>query len=181
MQRKNVIGVFIAVALLLMIPLLAMQFNSGFVWSLGDFIIAGILLLGAGLTYEFVSSRSKSIIYRFAVAGAIGSSLFLIWANLAVGLIGNENNPANVLFYLVIMVGIVGAILSRLKSRGMARTMFAMATTQVLVPVVAFLIWRPEFNAGVVQVFGVTVFFAFLFSASGLLFLQASTADPVKS
>jgi len=94
--------------------------------------------------------------------------------NLAVGIIGNEDNPANLLYLGVIALGIGGAFAARFEARGMARTLFVMALAVVLVPVVALAIWRPDFSPGVVQVFGVNACFAFLFAGAALLFRRAA-------
>lgn len=76
-------------------------------------------------------------VYRAAVTVAVGSSLFLIWANLAVGLIGSEDEPANGMYMAVLAVATIGATLARLRPRGMAFTLFAMATTQTLIAAIA--------------------------------------------
>jgi hypothetical protein len=82
-ENKRLIGIVVAVALLLLIPLMAK-----FPWSPVDFITAGVLLLGTGLLCELVLRKVKKIEYRIAICGAILVALFLIWAELAVGLFG---------------------------------------------------------------------------------------------
>lgn len=176
MQKIHIIRPVIVTALLLLIPLISMQFSDEMTWSGFDFVIAAVLLLGAGLAYEFISKRG-SLAYRFAVAGFVFTTLLLIWVNGAVGLIGSEDNPANVLYGGVIAVGLIGAIISHLQARGMSRTLFTMAVAQIVVPVIAMLIWKPGFDFGLVQVFGVSMFFTVLWVASGLLFQQASDAS----
>ncbi len=78
-----------ATALLLLIPFIAMQFTAEVAWTLSDFIIAGILLFGTGLTYTFITGKSKNFAYRIAIGFALFSGLLLIWVNTAVGLIGS--------------------------------------------------------------------------------------------
>ncbi|MCR4280015.1 MAG: hypothetical protein NUV82_01160 [Candidatus Komeilibacteria bacterium] len=173
MRSKNVIRIIIIVACLLLVPLIAMQFSDEVAWDLSDFVVAGILLLGTGLTYEMIANRGGNVAYRAAIGAALGSTLLLIWVNLAVGLIGNEDNPANTLYLGVIAIGLLGAILSRLKPQGLAYTLYAMAIAQILVPVIAFFIWQPGFSFGVVQTFGASGFFAILFFGAGLLFQRA--------
>lgn len=175
--NRNVFRFALVTALLLMIPLVAMQFTDDVVWSVFDFIVAGVLLFGTGFMYALVTRKGGSTAYRVAVGMALVSGLMLIWVNLAVGLIGSEDNPANILYLGVFAVGFFGAILSRLRSRGMARTMFAMAIAQALVPVVAFSIWRPELDTGLAAVIGVNALFVMLFTGSGLLFRQASATE----
>ena len=100
--------------------------------------------------------------------------------NLAVGIIGSEDNPANLLYLGVLAVGILGAGFVRFRPRGMARTLLATALAQMLVPVIALIIWRPSLEEapGIVGVFTLNAFFAALFVVSALLFRQASAADP---
>lgn len=116
---------------------------------------------------------SEKKLYRMAVALACFTGFFLIWANLAVGLIGSEDNPANLLYVGVIVIGVGGAFLSGLRAKGMVRTMLALAVAQFLVPIIALLIWKPEINIGVAQVIGVNAMFIVLWLVSGLLFERA--------
>lgn len=87
-KNKRLMGILLTVTLLLMIPLIAMQFSEDVNWSIFDFVVAGVLLLGTGLTCEFVLRKVKKIEYRLAICGAILVVLFLIWAELAVGIFG---------------------------------------------------------------------------------------------
>jgi hypothetical protein len=173
-RSKSLITITLATAFLLLLPLLAMQFTDKVVWGPADFVVAAILLFGAGLTYELVASRAGTIAYRVAVAVAVAAALLLVWMNLAVGLIGNEENPANLMYGGVLAVGIIGAAIARLQPRGMALALFATALTQALVPVVALIIWKPQVTAGVVGVLGVNALFVTLFAGSALLFRHAA-------
>ena len=42
----------IIVAFILLVPLVAMQFTDEVVWTLSDFVVAGVLLFGSVLVYE---------------------------------------------------------------------------------------------------------------------------------
>lgn len=174
MRTKNVIGIALVTAVLLLVPLVAMQFNDGFDWSLDDFIGAGVLLFGTGLTYELIASKGGTVAYRVAVGVALTASLLLVWVNLAVGLIGNEDNPANIMYGGVLVVGFIGAIIAGLQPHGMARALFAMALAQMLVPVIALTIWVPPVSSLETKELGVTAFFAALFVGSALLFQRAA-------
>jgi hypothetical protein len=88
MQNKRLIGIVLAVAVLPLIPFLAMKFTGEVNWSLIDFITAGVLLLGTGLACEFVLRKVRKLPHRIAICAAILIMLFIIWAELAVGLIG---------------------------------------------------------------------------------------------
>ncbi|HEX8350579.1 MAG TPA: hypothetical protein VF598_11495, partial [Hymenobacter sp.] len=157
---KSVLRLMLVTAFLLPILLVAMQFVAGMVWTLSDFVIAGLLLLGTGLLYLLIASRAQNSAYKLAVGVAVAAALLLIWGNLAVGFIGNEDNPANLLYGGVLTVGFIGAIVAQLRPRGMACAMFAAALTQFAVPFVAMLIWRPELNLGVAWVIVLNTLFA---------------------
>ena len=88
MQNKRLIGIVLTVALLLLIPLIAMQFTNGVNWSLFDFVVAGVLLFGTGLACELVLRKVKKIQHRVILCATLLALLFIIWAELAVGIFG---------------------------------------------------------------------------------------------
>jgi peptidoglycan/LPS O-acetylase OafA/YrhL len=88
MQNKRLIGIVLTVAFLLLIPLIAMQFTDKVNWSLPDFVVAGVLLLGTGLMCELVMRKVNKIKYRIAICVALLAALLLIWLELAVGIFG---------------------------------------------------------------------------------------------
>ncbi len=88
MQNKRLIGIVVVAGILLLIPFLFMKFTGEMKWSRFDFIIAGVLLLSTGLACELVLRMVKSLKYRLAICAGILFVLFIIWVELAVGLIG---------------------------------------------------------------------------------------------
>ena len=58
-------------ALVLLVPLVAMQFTDGVAWSVADFVVAGVLLAGTGVLYELALRRPGTFVYR-AIATVIG-------------------------------------------------------------------------------------------------------------
>ncbi len=88
MQNIRLICIVAAVGFLLLIPYLAMKFTGEVNWTAIDFITAGVLLLGTGLGCEFVLRKVKNTRYRLAICAGILLLLFIVWAELAVGLIG---------------------------------------------------------------------------------------------
>ena len=180
MRYKNIIRIALATAFILLLPFVAMQFTDEVVWDVVDFIVAGALLFGTGLTFELIARKvndSGNVAYRFATGVALAAALILVWMNLAVGLIGDEENPANLLYGGVLAVGIIGAIIARLQPHGMARALFSTALAQALVPVIALIIWKPQVFSGEAffGMFGVNAFFVMLFVGSALLFRRANT------
>jgi len=177
-HKKRFIIMAVAVACLLAIPLIAMQFTDEVNWGVGDFVIMGGLLFGFGMAYEFIARRSDKTMYRVAFGVGLVAAFLLIWVNGAVGIIGNEGQPANLLYGAVFAVGLIGSLMARFKPRGMSVTLFAAALTQVLIPVAALLIW-PHVSwggAGMVGVFFFNGIFVMLFVISGFLFRQAGIA-----
>lgn len=88
MQNKRLIFIIAVVPTLLLIPLIAMQFNNGVDWKIFDFVIMGVLLLGTGLLCELVLRKVKSTKGRILICGAVLFAFLLIWAELAVGIFG---------------------------------------------------------------------------------------------
>jgi hypothetical protein len=123
------------VAALLLAPLVAMQFTSEVDWDETDFIAMGFILGSLGLALEFMVSRSGSIAYRIASGIAVLAAFLLIWANLAVGMIGSENDPHNLLFGGVLAIALVGAIALRFRPAGMALATAAAGVAQIAIAV----------------------------------------------
>lgn len=119
--------------------------------------------------------------YRFGVCTAIGSGLFILWLMGAVGIVGVEGDPADLMFFGVFAVGIGGAVLARLRppgaarALGMARAMLAMALAQALVGAVALAAGKHEAAiSSVAEILGLTGMFVALFLGSAWLFLHAA-------
>ncbi len=88
MQTKRLKAILLTITLLLLIPFMAMQFTDEVNWSLFDFVVAGVLLLTTGLLCELVLRKVIKIQHRVILCLAILGVLFLIWAELAVGIFG---------------------------------------------------------------------------------------------
>ncbi len=171
---QSIIGPALATVGLLLIPLLAMQFTSEVDWTLSDFVVAGILLFGTGFTYKLLTRKSIKLAYRVAIGFALLTGLFLVWVNLAVGVMGSEDNPANLMYFGVIAVGIIGAVMARFQSRGMVHVMGTMALAQALVAGIALIAGVQESSvSSVLEILGVNGFFVALFAVSALLFHYA--------
>jgi len=88
-QNKRLAGIVLTVAIMLLIPFIAMQFTNEVNWSVSDFMVAGVLLLGTGLLCELVMRKVKNIKTRLAICGVILLALLIIWIELAVGIFGS--------------------------------------------------------------------------------------------
>lgn len=179
-QKKRLIGLVSGVVFLLLIPFIAMQVTDEVNWKPFDFALMGAVLLVLGLAYELIARKSEQTAYRIAFGVGLLGAFLLFWVNGAVGIIGNEGQSANLLYGAVFVVGLVGSFMSGFKARGMARTLFAAAATQMLVPVVALLIWPPpvtSWSPGVARVFMLSGFFAMVFVVSAVLFRRAERAE----
>ncbi len=119
-----------------LIPLAA-RLWAGLPWTPFDFIVWGaMLLVGAGVC-EIGLRLSGALAYRAGVAVAAGTAFLITWSNLAVGIIGDENNPLNQIFFGVIAIALAGAFLARFRARGMAVTMAVTAAAQFATAFVA--------------------------------------------
>ena len=137
MRPKVVLGILLVVGCLLMVPLVAMRYSDHVVWDLGDFVIAFVLLAGTGLLFELAAGRVHSRAYQVAIGIALAAALLLVWVNLAVGMIGNEENPANLMYLGVLGVGFLGSLIARFRPRGMSHALFATGLAHATVAAVA--------------------------------------------
>jgi len=88
MKNKRQIKYIISTILLLLIPLIAMQFTNQVNWTPSDFIVAAILLLSTGFAIDFVIKKVQAKKYRITLSAIIVVMFLLVWAELAVGIFG---------------------------------------------------------------------------------------------
>lgn len=155
-----------AVALILL-PLIAMRFTHEVAWTASDFGLAILLIGSVGVVYELVARMTGNASYRAAISIALLTGFLIVWSNLAVGIIGDEGNPANLAFFGVLAIAIAGAYVARLQPEGMARALFATAFAQLLVSAIA-LVARMDLQMGI------AILFVGMWVASGLLFRIAA-------
>ncbi len=167
---KRLIIWAIIIALVLMIPLFARWPWNGF-----DFIFAIVVLYGAALAFELIARKMSNRSFKFAVGIAVISTLLLVWINAAVGIIGEDEWP-NLMYLGIALFGIIGALLSRFRAKGLARTAFIMSAAVILAPIIVLLVAKPLImeNPGIAGVFAISAFFSISFALSGILFNKAS-------
>jgi hypothetical protein len=160
---------------LLLLPLVAMQFTDEVDWDETDFIVMGALLFGACGAFELAARMTGDTAYRAAVGIAVVAVFLLMWINLAVGIIGSEDNPANLMYFGVLAVGIGGAFIARFRPNGMARALVATALAQGLVAVITLVTGLGSEGENWPQVIVVlNGFFAALWLGSAWLFRKAA-------
>ena len=171
----RIIGWGVAV-LLLAAPFVAMQVNAeGVNWTLGDFIVMGVMLGTVGGLLELAVRMSRNRFYRAGAGLALLGTFLVVWVNLAVGIVGSEDNANNQLFFVALLMGIAGIIGAKARAGGMVRAMLTAAAAIVLAFVFAQLGVRDEpMVKPLVEGVGTSVFVA-LFLASAWMFRRAAT------
>ena len=74
--------------LLLLLPAAAMQFTSQVSWGAEDFLAAAVLIGGAGLAIELAVRLLRTPAQRWVAVSTVIAAALLIWAELAVGILG---------------------------------------------------------------------------------------------
>lgn len=153
-------------ALILLAPLVAMQFTPEVDWTASDFGFAAALVLSAGAAGEWAARRRASRAYRAAAALAIGTACLLVWGNAAVGVLGSGGTPLNAAFSGVPLVALAGGAVARFRPRGFALALVATAAAQLGLAVAAL-------AAGQGFPGRITLFFGALWLACAWLFQRA--------
>ena len=173
-MQKTVVRAAAVALVLLMAPLVGSMVVEDWNWAPGTFVFAYLLFFGTALAYGLIAGKMGAWEYKAAVGLALVSGFVMGWATMVH--MSETENPVNLVYFGVLLVGGVGAWLARLKARGMARAMFAM----VVAMAVAFVITQvlttdtpagPVWNVGVAH-----GGLAAVFAAAGLLFRRASVA-----
>lgn len=160
-----------AAACLLLLPALAMRFfpDSGVNWTAADFIVMGLLLALACGLYELGAWISGNVAYRMGFGLAALTAFLTLWVNLAVGMLGSENDGINLMFAGVLLAAAVGGLLAAFKPAGMSRAMVAAGIAQLLAVGVGLAMG--EFQPLELALTGL---FALPWFASALLFRKAA-------
>ena len=161
--------------LLLVTPFVAMQMHAdGVDWTVGDFIFAAVLFGIIGGALELAVRFSPNRAYRGAAALSLLGTLLTIWANLAVGMVGSEHNPANQCFFAALLAGIAAGCIGRFRPKAMS--IAAAATALLLWTAFAVAVMAPTdepFVKHSVEFIGTSIF-ALLFLGSAWLFRRSA-------
>jgi hypothetical protein len=169
---KTMLRVALGALAALMVPLVASRVVEGWNWKARGFVIVYVLFFGTGMAYALIARKMDAWAYKAAVGLALVAGFALGWSNMVQ--VADSGHPENLVYYSVLAVGVVGALLARLKARGLALTLFAMAATLALIAVMLPSGAPPYLARNMAIGHGVYVA---LFIASGLLFRRASLAE----
>ena len=167
-----------AAVFLLLLPLAAMQFTDEVNWGPGDFLFAALMFGGFGAVFELAVARSGSLAYRAGVAAALAGAFLIIWLNGAVGIVGNEANPFNTVYFGVVVFGLLTAVFARFRPGPMALAMAATAAVLASIAIVAVALGEHRgAESSIPEILGVTLFLATPWQVSAGLFRMAATRD----
>lgn len=140
-----------------------------FPWTASDFVIMGIMLGSVGLGIEFLVRRSGSNAFRLGSVVAVVTAFMTVWANLAVGMIGSEDNPYNLFFVAIPFAVFAAGALARFEARQMAWIVAAAAAVQLALALggMSVDLRGARFSS----------FFAFLWLIAAALFWSAAVGD----
>lgn len=163
-------------ALLLLLPLVAMQVTDEVNWSVGDFIFAGILLFSSLGAYEVAARKSGNTAYRGGVGLAIVATFLLIWGN---GALYITDSAADAMYYGVAVIGVVGVVIALFRPGGGAHAMIAAVLALGLACVIALVAGMvPNPYASALEVVGITGFYAVLYAGAAWLLREAARRQP---
>lgn len=168
---KTVLRVALGALAALMVPLVASRLVAGWNWSAGSFVFVYFLFFATGMVYALIARKMDAWSYKAGAAVALVTGFGLGWSTMVQ--VADSEHPENLAYQIVLVVGIVGAMLARLKARGLAYTLFAMAATLALIAVLLPSGVPPDLARNMAIGHGVYVA---LFTAAGLLFRHASFA-----
>jgi hypothetical protein len=168
---KTMLRVALGALAVLMVPLVASQVVEGWNWDAGGFVFVYVLFFATGMAYALIARRMGAWSYKVGVGVALVAGFALGWSNMVQ--VADSGHPENLVYYSVLVVGVVGALLARLQARGLARTLFVMAATLALIAVILPSGAPPDMAQRMAIGHGVYVA---LFTASGLMFRHASLA-----
>jgi len=162
-------------ALLITPAIMMLRETEGWLWSPFDFAFAAVLLFGTTGLIDLAIRKGGSIAYRLGAGLAVLVSFLLIWINGAVGVIGDEDNPANLMFIGIILVVLAGSALARFEARGMARaTLAAFALTFAIAAATPLFGWGADEPPGTARLTVLIGGFAALWGLSSALLDKAA-------
>ena len=98
--RRSAVRVGLGVALILSLPLVAMQFSNDVVWSLADFVLAGMLLAVVGVALELAVKK----------AGNLPAAIGIAAVGVAAAILGNADDAPGLVLLGILLIASACAI-----------------------------------------------------------------------
>jgi peptidoglycan/LPS O-acetylase OafA/YrhL len=92
---RSALRVAVGVALILSLPLVAMRFTDEVVWSLADFVVAGVLLATIGVALELAARK----------AGNLATALGIAALGVAAGILGQADDAPGLVLLGLVLIG----------------------------------------------------------------------------
>jgi hypothetical protein len=118
-------------AALMLAPAIATRLTDEMAWDSANFILVAIMLAAGCGAWELAMRKTKNWAYAAGAIVALGTAFLLFAVNGAVGFIGNEDDPVNLLFFGVLTLAFGGPVIVRFRPAGMARAMAVTSGAQV--------------------------------------------------
>jgi hypothetical protein len=131
---KTMLRVALGALAVLMVPLVASQFVEDWNWPVGAFVRVYVLFFATGMVFAQVARRMGAWSYKAGVGVALVTGFALGWGTMVQ--VADSGHPERLWYHGVLVVGVIGACLARLKASGLAWTLFAMAATLALIAVI---------------------------------------------
>lgn len=161
-------------------PWIAVGVGIGRVTDLASMVslgVNGVVIIGAIMAYR--ETKTQNIAYRSAAGVALATAFILNWMIPAVGVLGRDGDPADLMYMGVLAVGFIGALIARFQPQGMARALFGTALAQALVAGIALIAGMHQSPiSSVAEILALNGFFVALWVGSAMLFRTAAREDP---
>ena len=158
-----------ALAALLALPALAMQWTDEVVWTTSDFVFAGVLLTALGIGVELAFRPGRTSAHTAGIALFSLMAFFTLWSNLAVGIIGHEGEPVNLGFTVLVLAASLAALIARLRAQAMHWIAGILAVSQLVLGVIAQ-VTMPGHNVE----WGLLGLFALAWTTAAILFRRSA-------
>lgn len=117
--------------------------------------------------------KAQKTTYFLAIGATLVTVLVLIWLSLGIGIIGADGDPANLMYFGVIALGLIGAFVARFQPHGMSRVLIVMAVAQALIAVIAIVAKLGYPFSGPLELLLLNGFFVAMFVGVAWLFRRA--------
>ena len=180
MRHQSIVRAVLVAVGVLLIPLWGTLYDDDWNWHWSAFVRWGVFVFICALTYQLVVQNTSNKAYQFAMGLAVATACVLIMANFVLAVGDEEASLANFTYFGVVVVGLIGAVIARLRAGGMALALVGTAIAQLLVPFIAPVFKQANVAPGeAVPVIGLNGVFAVLFAISALLFRRAAQTRKV--